>query len=267
MPVTGQASQAVLNRLIAQERAKAAEARDLIRTVQARLNALGYDAGPADGAMGGRTTNAIRLFEKERGLPVTGQPSAELATNLDVALNEREAAESEPEGKKESEAAAPNAELVLAVETELNKRGYNAGVEDGAVTVETSVAVSAYQKDAGLEVDGMVTDELLAHLEADPPAAVSDAMSPAQVTDLERELDTRGYRVGAIDGRVDGDLRAAIRMYQADAGLDVNGEPSTELLAQVRATPVKGAQGGAGALIQGLTGKILESLDKDKKSE
>ncbi|MBT6117523.1 MAG: hypothetical protein HOH66_06615, partial [Rhodospirillaceae bacterium] len=223
MPVTGQASQAVLDRMVAQDRAKAADERNLIQTVQSRLNALGYDAGPADGAMGGRTTSAIQLFEKERGLPVTGNPSAELAANLDAALGEREAAEGKKEEKKD--APAPKAELVLAVETELNKRGYNAGVEDGTVTEDTEIAVSAYQKDAGIEVNGMVTEELLAHIEANTPSEADDAMSPAQITDLERELEARGYRAGAVDGRVDGDLRAAIRMYQADSGVEVTGEP------------------------------------------
>ncbi|MDA0703516.1 MAG: peptidoglycan-binding domain-containing protein, partial [Proteobacteria bacterium] len=234
MTVTGRASPEVLDRLIAQERSEAADERNLNRIVQSRLNALGYDAGPPDGAMGDRTTKAIQAFERESGLPVTGKPSAELATNLEVALGEKEKAEAEKKATKED--PAPDPKLVQTVKTELNKRGYNAGVEDGAVTEQTSIAIRAYQTDAGLDANGKVSGDLLAHLQANPEAPAAETMSPAQVTDLERELEARGYRAGTIDGRVDGDLRAAIRMYQADSGVEVTGEPSAELLAQVQAT-------------------------------
>lgn len=39
---------------------------------QRRLTALGYQPGPADGAMGKRTAEALRRFQKERGLPQSG---------------------------------------------------------------------------------------------------------------------------------------------------------------------------------------------------
>lgn len=155
MTVTGKRSQGVLDRLSAEARSKAAEDREMIRRVQSRLNALNYDAGPADGVMGGRTETAIEIFQRKRGLPVTGKASAELAANLDAALTEQEAAEPVKAGAAEAQ-AAPTTELVLAIETELNKRGYNAGVEDGVLTDETTRAVVAYQKDAGTEADGQL---------------------------------------------------------------------------------------------------------------
>ena len=46
-----------------------------IRRIQELLKRLGYDVGPADGKMGNRTANAIRLFQLQAGLPVNGQPS------------------------------------------------------------------------------------------------------------------------------------------------------------------------------------------------
>ena len=49
-----------------------------IRKMQKLLARLGYDAGPADGRMGNRTANAIRLFQLQSGLPVNGQPSAQV---------------------------------------------------------------------------------------------------------------------------------------------------------------------------------------------
>ncbi|GAB4350163.1 MAG: hypothetical protein Kow006_12620 [Gammaproteobacteria bacterium] len=46
--------------------------REEIRTAQTRLNRLGYEAGAADGLMGRKTREAIRGFQADNKLPVTG---------------------------------------------------------------------------------------------------------------------------------------------------------------------------------------------------
>jgi len=75
-------------------RAKAAPSQDLtfvpvepapdptVRAIQERLNELGYDAGPADGLMGGKTRAAIVAFQKESNLPQNGSASAALLQTL-----------------------------------------------------------------------------------------------------------------------------------------------------------------------------------------
>jgi len=52
-----------------------AQTADQIAAVQAWLNGQGYDAGPADGMMGGRTRSAISAWESEHGQPETGAVS------------------------------------------------------------------------------------------------------------------------------------------------------------------------------------------------
>lgn len=76
-------------------RAKAAPSQDLtfvpleptpdptVKAVQERLNALGYDAGPADGLTGGRTRAAILAFQRENNLPQNGSASAALLQALE----------------------------------------------------------------------------------------------------------------------------------------------------------------------------------------
>jgi len=49
---------------------------------QRRLAELGFDPGPADGAMGQRTSNAFRAFQRARGLDVTGRLDAATAEQL-----------------------------------------------------------------------------------------------------------------------------------------------------------------------------------------
>lgn len=56
--------------------------RDLIGELQRLLIDRGYDPGPADGLPGERTRDAIRQFQSDRGLPISGQISAEALTQL-----------------------------------------------------------------------------------------------------------------------------------------------------------------------------------------
>ena len=45
---------------------------DHVRTLQARLGALGFDAGPLDGVAGKNTLRAVRSFQRSRGLTQDG---------------------------------------------------------------------------------------------------------------------------------------------------------------------------------------------------
>ena len=53
-----------------------------VRIVQGALNRIGYGPVPVDGATGAETTDAIRRFELDNGLPVTGEPSDRLIGRL-----------------------------------------------------------------------------------------------------------------------------------------------------------------------------------------
>lgn len=68
--------------------------RDTIATIQQTLNELGYDAGAADGAIGAKTRSAIRSYQADQGLAVTGQASPVLLEHLQDSLR---TAKAEPE--------------------------------------------------------------------------------------------------------------------------------------------------------------------------
>ncbi len=53
--------------------------------LQARLRALGYNAGPADGVAGPRTVAAAREFQSAQGLPVTGTIDSKLFDDVSAA--------------------------------------------------------------------------------------------------------------------------------------------------------------------------------------
>ncbi len=55
---------------------------DLVDKAQTLLDKLGYSIGQADGKLSGKTVNAIRLFQLQEGLKVTGEVSPELISAL-----------------------------------------------------------------------------------------------------------------------------------------------------------------------------------------
>ena len=56
---------------------------ELVAKVQSLLTTLGFDPGPADGAMRHRTAQAIRDYQEKLGLAVDGRVSEELLGHLE----------------------------------------------------------------------------------------------------------------------------------------------------------------------------------------
>lgn len=56
--------------------------RNVVADVQVALNRRGYGAGPADGVIGYRTRSAIRAYQADRGLYVTGTINDPLLRSL-----------------------------------------------------------------------------------------------------------------------------------------------------------------------------------------
>ena len=73
--------------------------------------------------------------------------------------------------------------------------------------------------------------------EALPPATnYHGSMTKQQLADLQWQLAVHGYDPGASDGSVGPRTQDAIQQYQADAGLPVDGQPSTKLLEHLQYT-------------------------------
>lgn len=67
--------------------------RVLVRRVQERLNALGYDAGPVDGIPGARTVAAVQSFQAASGISPDGQITSTLLERLDAGGKEGKSSE------------------------------------------------------------------------------------------------------------------------------------------------------------------------------
>ncbi len=56
---------------------------NIVGKAQSLLGKLGYNIGQADGKLGGRTSNAVRLFQLQQGLKVTGQITPDLIAEME----------------------------------------------------------------------------------------------------------------------------------------------------------------------------------------
>lgn len=57
---------------------------DIVSQIQQALNNKGYEAGPADGIYGGRTTRAVRKYQRDTQIPGDGQLTIELVEALKI---------------------------------------------------------------------------------------------------------------------------------------------------------------------------------------
>ena len=131
------------------------------RGIQEELAVHGYAPGPVDGVIGPRTRRAIDAYQRDAGLPVTGNASKELLDHLKFAVP-KITARAQPQAPR---AAGASRELVSDVQRRLSERGYYAAEIDGLAGPRTRDAVRRFQSDAGLPVTGTVDERLKSELE------------------------------------------------------------------------------------------------------
>lgn len=128
-----------------------------VKTLQTRLNELGYDCGAVDGIFGAKTYNAVVKFQKDHGLAVDGIVGKNTWAALGVTgttVVETPATaitSSMPLLRRGS-----TGEAVKTLQTRLNALGYDCGDVDGIFGVKTYNAVVSFQTARALAVDGIV---------------------------------------------------------------------------------------------------------------
>ncbi|MGH6961653.1 MAG: peptidoglycan-binding domain-containing protein, partial [Dongiaceae bacterium] len=195
-----------------------------VAAVQRALNDLGYTAGPVDGLMGSRTRGAIRAYQIDKGLPVSGEPSRNLYEYLQKTLMA---------GTTPAPTPGLDSTQIAEIQTRLRDRGYNLPYVNGSLDASTVAAIRAFQGDAGLPVTGQATTALLDQLRIGTSSGPNRTLTRAEVVRLQSALNERGYAAGPEDGVAGPKVRAAIRTYQADAGLPITGEATHSLLAKL----------------------------------
>lgn len=126
----------------------------LVLQAQEQLRELGYNPGPLDGILGPRTARALRNYQRDYGLPVTG--TLNVQTRRELLGTERT---SVPENWRQTPPATgrllTEGEIQVA-EQNLVELGFDPGPVDGIFTAQTEAAVRAFQERRGLPVTGIL---------------------------------------------------------------------------------------------------------------
>ena len=146
-------------------------------------------------------------------------------------------------------------DAVKELQTKLNALGYNCGSVDGIFGSKTYAAVVAFQKAMGIGVDGIVGPETWGKLGVTgiivttAPAAANSAVSLTissnmplitkgstgdAVKALQAKLNALGYDCGKVDGIFGDKTLAAVKAYQTDKALLVDGKVGNQTWGALR---------------------------------
>ena len=125
---------------------------DAVKTLQDKLNTLGYNSGNVDGIFGAKTYAAVTAFQKANNLGVDG-----IVGKLTWAkLYDATPVNVTPITTQPMLRTGSRGDAVRKLQELLNALGYDCGSVDGIFGSKTKAAVLAFQKANGLAADGIV---------------------------------------------------------------------------------------------------------------
>ncbi|RXS83436.1 peptidoglycan-binding protein [Geobacillus sp. PK12] len=188
LPATGRADRATLERLKQKETSQPATSSDAltigsrgddVRKLQQQLKQLGYFTySDITGYYGVLTADAIRRFQRDNGLPVTGAVDNQTAARLASAVK----AKTPPPAPIERERLAVRLSIgalgedVKRIQTKLKELGYFYTAITGYYGTATADAVRRFQQAAKLPATGIVDGETYERLIGQAPAAKLDVI-------------------------------------------------------------------------------------------
>lgn len=140
----------------AQELAQGARG-DEVRHLQKELQQAGYLAGSADGVYGSQTTAAVRSFQKDRGLSVTGRVDRKTWNALEKDGEDTSVLQQGSRGTQ-----------VALLQNLLTLHGFPPGAMDGVYGSRTVDSVKEFQRFLGMEPTGRADAALWTELHKEP---------------------------------------------------------------------------------------------------
>lgn len=215
-----------------------------VANLQRLLRDAGFSPGPIDGRFGPQTQAAVRQFQASRGITVDGWVGPQTWGRLlsgSSAPSPSDGAASKPTLHLGARGAA-----VADLQRLLVSAGFRPGPIDGWFGPQTRQAVYRFQTSQGIAVDGVVGPQTWGRLlgtgstPAPTDGRLAQGATGPQVQELQQLLQTLGYYRGNIGGNFGPLTDAAVRSFQRDHGLAVDGWAGPQTMAALR----QAAQGG-----------------------
>jgi len=211
---------------------QAGSAGEVVGNLQRKLKELGYFSGECDGMFGEATLEAVKLFQMANGLSETG--AADRSTQF--RLNE-----GTPMSWKtflESSVAVFGDEglHVRQLQRKLKELGYFWGDCTGKFGELTQQAVSRFQENNGLEMNGMAdlgtctTLYTGAGVPLKDPNTLRMGDDAEAVAELQSKLAAHGYFDRNITGVFGATTEIAVKLFQMANGLAATGEEDEDMM-------------------------------------
>ncbi len=200
-----------------------------VRAVQVQLQADGYFHAEPTGYFGPQTRAAVRRFQAARGLAadgIVGPATRAALQGQSAALAGKGAAVAQAsEGASNSTVlrSGDRGDRVRQLQQRLQAAGVYDGPLSGVFGERTEAAVRRLQEQRGLTVDGIAGPATWSALESSAAAASSSAPTAASTRRWQQKLQALGYYRQAPNGEYDDTMRVAVRRFQGDRGLAIDG--------------------------------------------
>ncbi len=255
--------------------------------LQKALLELGFNPNGTDGKFGRGTETAVKAYQAARGLEVDGKAGTLTLTMLYGETSGESGTittpvTTNPNTLKYGDSGSRVAEL----QTALVKLGYNTNGVDGRFGAGTQRAVISFQKDNGLEADGLAGTKTLELLYAKANGSGSSSGSSSgtstgltrtlrrgytgdDVIAVQERLKELGYYTGSIDGVYGSGSIAAATAFQKNNGLKVDGLTGQSTYAALFSSSAvaAGSSSSSGSSSSGSSSTYVKLQSGDKGTE
>ena len=230
-----------------------------VRTLQQKLKDLGYLAGSVDGKFGTATQAAVIAFQKNNNLTADGKAgtatlsklysgNANRARGNAANINNTTNDSAKKSGRDTTGIASTGYETLVLdsqgnavkrLQQKLKDLGYYTGSVDGKFGSGTEAAVMAFQLQNNLAVDGKAgpaTQRKLYQTGANAAVEYSSLRmgdSSTAVRNLQYTLYELGYYDGSVDGEYGQTTSDAVRAFQIQNNLSVDGVAGKDTLGKL----------------------------------
>ncbi len=137
-----------------------------IRSIQEKLNLLGFNAGTNDGYMGPNTRAALKNFQSAVGLERTGNVSDALRSSIDAATKATTLSSQKHKQKEQKNRSQDQNNLTERTQFYLGVLDIYEGPRDGRMNERLEQAILRFQVANQISADGIVTAALLAKIKS-----------------------------------------------------------------------------------------------------
>ena len=239
-----------------------------VKSLQNDLKTLGYLTGIADGAFGVGTESAVKAFQQKHNLSVDGLVGSNTRAQIAAAVN----AKTQPKDNGVLKLGSKGNNVII-LQNNLNSLGYNAGKADGQFGSGTQDAVIKFQKTYGLTADGQAGENTQEAIRKALHYKNNGVLSKGQVSDdvktLQNNLKTLGYLSTNPDGAFGANTEAAVKAFQKNHGLSVDGLAGTDTRNKINSAVKNKTQpvpSSNNILKIGSTGEQVKKLQNDLKN-